>query len=157
MLKKFVAAMAIVFGLVSLTGCAPATTHEGVVIEDAWVRSSEYSDHAGGMTGIFGKFTNHGDQPVTITGGETDIAKMVQTHEVVNGMMQQKKEGIVIKPGETVTLQPGGLHIMIMDIAKPIVAGDKITFTVKFKGAESQTLTLTAKDSAGGDETYNQK
>jgi copper(I)-binding protein len=80
---------------------------------------------------------------------------MVQTHEVVNGMMQEKKGGIEIKPGETVTLQPGGLHIMIMDLTKPIVAGDKITFTVKFKNADSQTLTLTAKDSAGGDETYN--
>ncbi|MEN9707103.1 MAG: hypothetical protein RIS31_669 [Actinomycetota bacterium] len=155
MFKKLFAAIAIVFGLVAVTGCAPTASHTGVVIEDAWVRSSEYSDHTGGMTGIFGKFTNHSDQTVTIIGGETDIAKMVQTHEVVNGMMQEKKGGIEIKPGETVTLEPGGLHIMIMDITKPIVAGDKITFTVKFKNAESQTLTLTAKDSAGGDETYN--
>lgn len=154
MLKKITAAIAILFASFSLTACAPTASHSGVVIEDAWVRSSEYSDHVGGMTGIFGKFTNHTDKTVTIIGGETDIATMVQTHEVVNGMMQEKKGGIEIKPGETVTLQPGGLHIMIMDIAKPIVAGDKITFTVKFKGAESQTLTLTAKDSAGGDETY---
>ena len=155
MLKKIAATLAVLFAALSLTACAPTASHNGVVIEDAWVRSSEYSDHAGGMTGIFGKFTNHSDQTVTIIGGETDIAKMVQTHEVVNGMMQEKKGGIEIKPGETVTLEPGGLHIMIMDISKPIVAGDKITFTVKFKNAESQTLTLTAKDSAGGDETYN--
>ena len=155
MLKKIAAIFAVLFAALSLTACAPSTNHNGVVIEDAWVRSSEYSDHTGGMTGIFGKFTNHSDKTVTIIGGATDISMMVQTHEVVNGMMQEKKGGIKIKPGETVTLQPGGLHIMIMDIAKPIVAGDKIKFTFKFDGAESQTLTLTAKDSEGGDETYN--
>lgn len=155
MLKKIAAIFAVLFAALSLTACAPTASHNGVVIEDAWVRSSEYSDHTGGMTGIFGKFTNHSDKTVTIIGGETDIAKMVQTHEVVNGMMQEKKGGIEIKPGETVTLQPGGLHIMVMDIAKPIVAGDKIKFTFKFDGAESQPLTLTAKDSEGGDETYN--
>lgn len=155
MLKKIAATLAVLFAALSLTACASTASHNGVVIEDAWVRSSEYSDHAGGMTGIFGKFTNHSDQTVTIIGGETDIAKMVQTHEVVNGMMQEKKGGIEIKPGETVTLEPGGLHIMIMDITKPIVAGDKMTITVKFDGAEPQTLNLVAKDSAGGDEEYN--
>ena len=155
MFKKIAAALTVLFAALSLTACAPTASHNGVVIEDAWVRSSEYSAAAGGMTGIFGKFTNHSDKTVTITGGATDISMMVQTHEVVNGMMQEKKGGIEIKPGETVTLQPGGLHIMIMGITKPIVAGDKMTFTVKFDGADSQTLTLTAKDSAGGDETYN--
>lgn len=159
MFKKLFAAIAIVFGLVALTGCAPAATTPDVntvTIEDAWVRSSEYSAKAGGMTGIFGKFTNNGTTNITIIGGETDMAKMVQVHEVVDGMMQEKEGGIVIKPGETVILEPGGLHIMIMNIAKPIVAGDKMTITVKFDGAEPQVLNLVAKDSAGGDEEYNE-
>lgn len=154
MFKKLIALTSALFISLSVVGCAPATNHEGVTIENAWVRSSEYSAAAGGMTGIFGKFTNHTDETVTILGGETEISMMVQTHEVVNGMMQEKKGGIEIKPGETVTLEPGGLHIMIMNIAKPILAGDKIDFTFKFDGSDSQTLMLTAKDSAGGDETY---
>jgi len=156
MLKKLIAVIAVIFAAVSLTGCAPAAQNKGVVIEDAWVRSSEYSDHEGGMTGIFGKFTNNTDKTVTIAGGITNLSTMVQTHEVVNGMMQEKKGGIQIKPGETVVLEPGGLHIMIMDITKPIVAGDKFDFTFLFTGADLQTLTLTAKDSAGGDEEYNE-
>jgi copper(I)-binding protein len=108
------------------------------------------------MTGIFGKFTNNGTTDVTLVGGETEIAKMVQVHEVVDGMMQEKKGGIVIKPGETVTLEPGGLHIMIMNITKPIVAGDRMSITIKFDGADAQTLELVAKDSAGGDEEYTE-
>lgn len=155
MLKKVVALFAAIFMVFSISACTTNPTQSGVTIENPWVRSSEYSAKAGGMTGIFGKFTNHTDKVVTIIGGKTDMSMMVQTHEVKDGMMTEKKGGIEIKPGETVTLEPGGLHIMIMDIAKPIVAGDKFDFTFLFDGADPQTFTLTAKDSAGGDETYS--
>ena len=108
------------------------------------------------MTGIFAKITNNGDKTITLVGGSTDAAMMVQTHEVVNGMMQEKKGGIEILAGQTVTLEPGGLHIMLMNLAKPIVVGDKIEYTFKFEGADEQTFTLTAKESEGGDETYTE-
>jgi copper(I)-binding protein len=53
-------------------------------------------------------------------------------------------------------LQPGGKHIMLMNLTNPIVVGDKIDFTFKFEGADEQTFTLTAKESEGGDETYTE-
>lgn len=155
MKKKLFALIATLVMAFAIAGCTNQEVHSGVTIENPWVRSSEYSAKAGGMTGIFGKFTNHTDKVVTIIGGKTEMSMMVQTHEVKDGMMTEKKGGIEIKPGETVTLEPGGLHIMIMDIAKPIVAGDKFDFTFLFDGADPQTFTLTAKDSAGGDETYS--
>ena len=161
MLKKLIAIFAVLFATVSLTGCAPEATNElpktGIIIENAWVRASEYSAEAGGMTGIFAKITNKGDKTITLVGGSTEAAMMVQTHEVVDGMMQEKKGGIEIHVGQTVTLQPGDLHIMLMNLTKPIVVGDKIDFTFKFDKADSQTFTLTAKESEGGDETYSEK
>ena len=160
MLKKLIAIFAILFSTFTLSSCsAPEPKAEapktGIIIEDAWVRASEYSAAAGGMTGVFAKITNKGDHTITLIGGETDIAKMVQTHEVKDGMMQEKKGGIEIHVGQTVVLQPGGLHVMLMNLTKPIVAGDKISFTFKFDKADPQTFTLTAKESNGGDETYN--
>ncbi|MEY4451029.1 MAG: hypothetical protein RLZZ380_150 [Actinomycetota bacterium] len=160
MLKKLIAIFAVLFATVSITGCAPEATNElpktGIIIEDAWVRASEYSAEAGGMTGIFAKITNNGDKTITLVGGSTDAAMMVQTHEVVDGVMQEMKGGIEIHVGQTVTLQPGGKHIMLMNLTKPIVVGDKIDFTFKFDKADSQTFTLTAKESEGGDETYTE-
>lgn len=160
MLKKLIAIFAVLFATLSFSGCAPEATNElpktGIIIEDAWVRASEYSAEAGGMTGVFAKITNRGDKTITLVGGSTDAAMMVQTHEVVDGQMQEKKGGIEIHVGQTVTLQPGGLHIMLMNLTKPIVVGDKIDYTFKFEGADSQTFTLTAKESEGGDETYTE-
>ncbi len=159
-MKKIIAIFAVLFATLSFNGCAPEATNElpktGIIIEDAWVRASEYSAEAGGMTGVFAKITNRGNGTITLVGGSTDAAMMVQTHEVVDGQMQEKKGGIEIHVGQTVTLQPGGLHIMLMNLTKPIVVGDKIDYTFKFEGADSQTFTLTAKESEGGDETYTE-
>jgi copper(I)-binding protein len=161
MLKKLIAIFAIVVSAVSLSGCSTPSPEEkpqtGIIIENAWVRASEYSAAAGGMTGVFAKITNKGNGTVTLIGGSTDAAKMVQTHEVVDGMMQEKKGGIEIHVGQTVILEPGDLHVMLMNLTRPIVVGDKINFTFKFDGAPEQTFELTAKESAGGDETYNEK
>jgi copper(I)-binding protein len=111
------------------------------------------------MTGVFATITNNTDADITLTGGSSDIAPMVQVHEVVmaDGEMQmrEKEGGIVIPAGQSVTLEPGGLHVMLMDLKKAILDGDQITVTLDFEGADSQTLTLPAKTSASGDETYN--
>lgn len=154
-MRKFL--VALFSSLLLVTGLAACSSPDqgSITITDPWVRSSEYSATAGGMTGIFAKITNTTNHDVTLIGGETDAAMMVQTHEVVDGMMQEKKGGIVIKAGETVTLEPGGLHVMLMNLTNPIVAGDQVKFTFKFDGADPQTFTLTAKPSSGGDETYS--
>jgi copper(I)-binding protein len=163
MLRKIIAIFAVLFATMTVTSCsapkaAPThspTQHTGIIIEDAWVRASEYSAKAGGMTGVFAKITNRGDKTITLIGGTTDAANMVQTHNVVDGVMKEMKDGIEIHVGQTLTLQPGGKHVMLMDLTQAIVVGDKIEFTFKFDKADSQTFTLTAKESAGGDETYN--
>lgn len=155
-MKRLVAILSTIFiSAVALLGVGvPAQADSGVVISDAWVRSSNFSSHAGGMTGIFAKITNNTKRTVVLTGGNCFIAAMVQTHTVSNGMMMEQKGGIAIKPGKSVILQPGGLHVMLMGLKAPILAGDKFVFQWKFKGAKAQRTVLTARPSAAGDETY---
>lgn len=169
-MKKLIA-IAVFAGALALTGCSattsqPETTQSaadqkmsGVVIQNGWVRVSEYSDHAGGMTGVFATITNNTDTDITLVGGSSDIAPMVEVHEVVMSggemKMQPKEGGIVIAAGSSVTLEPGGLHVMLMNLSKAILDGDEVTVTLDFEGAPSQTLTLPAKTSASGDESYN--
>ncbi|MFM1954851.1 MAG: hypothetical protein RL118_1042 [Actinomycetota bacterium] len=169
--KLTLAAAAALLATTALTGCTSTTPaadqtqsaidekKAAVAIENGWVRVSEYSDHTGGMTGVFATITNNTDTDITLVGGWSDIAPMVEVHEVVmsgGAMTMQKKEGgIVIPAGESVTLEPGGLHVMLMDLKQAILDGDQITLTLDFEGADAQTLTLPAKTSAAGDETYN--
>lgn len=156
MLKKAVLAPLMILALVlSAAGCAPAEAGK-VEVTGAWVRASEFSDHAGGMTGVFMEITNNTDKAVTLIGGTSDIAPMVETHQVVDGVMSKKEGGIEIKPGETVVLEPGGLHVMLMGLTEAIVVGTKVNLTLKFDGAADIVLPeMLAKTSASGDEEYD--
>ena len=169
MFKKIAAVTAASVLLLGLTGCststatAPETSAAETVsaplsFANGWVRVSEYSDHEGGMTGVFAEITNNTDADITLVGGQAEIAGMVEVHEVVmvdGAMKMQKKEGgIVIPAGQSVTLEPGGLHVMLMGLKKAILDGDEVTVTLDFEGAESQTFTWPAKTSLSGDEEY---
>lgn len=160
-MKKSILATAAIATALLLSSCAQAT--ETVVegdlsVSNGWVRYSEYSDHVDGMTGAFAEFTNNTDHLITIVGGSAEIAKMIETHEVVmvDGAMkmQAKQGGIPIQPGQTLTLEPGGLHIMLMGLKKPVLEGDEIKMTIDFDGTEDMTVTWPVKASLSGDETY---
>ena len=133
---------------------ATAATKSEVTVSGAWVKSSEYSDHVGGMTGVFAKITNKTKKTITLVGGTSSFAPMVDVHQVVNGVMSHKPGGIKIAPGKTVTLQPGGLHVMLMGLKKTILPGTKVDLKLTFTGAKPVALKLTAKSSAAGEETY---
>lgn len=163
--KALVALSALTLVSATLTGCATAAGsvdgHDELHFSDGWVRVSEYSDHVDGMTGAFATIENHTDHDVTLVGGTAEIANMVEVHEVVmidkEMKMQAKEGGILIKAGESVTLEPGGLHVMLMGLKKPILEGDEVTLTLDFEGYDDQTFTWPAKASLSGDETYEPK
>ena len=145
--------------LLVLTGCAQDPTVE---VSGAWVRASDFSDHVGGMTGAFMEIKNNGSETITLVGGSAEIAGKVEIHEIVMSggemVMQLKDGGISIEPGATHVLEMGGDHVMLMDLKQPIVAGDVLSVTLDFEGAEDLTLTdLVAKPSDGGDETYHEE
>lgn len=168
-IKIFSITVAAVLAL-TLGACAPtpAPTSESklaaIGVENNWVKASEYSDHVGGMTGVFADITNNTDAPIQLIGGETSFASMVEVHEVIDGKMQMRKGGIEIAPGETVSLAPGGLHVMLMGLNKKIVPGTEVDMKLIFSGdfGDEKTFTVTlenmlAKESASGEESYAPK
>ncbi|AOY55626.1 copper chaperone PCu(A)C [Candidatus Rhodoluna planktonica] len=162
-MKKFALFAAASALVLAASGCSAATeAHpEEMHADNGWVRAYEMTAMPGGMTGAFAEITNHTNADVTLVGASSSIANMVEVHEVVSVdgemKMRPKEGGIVIPAGETVTLEPGGLHIMLMDTTAAILEGDEITLTLDFDGAEDLTVTWPAKSAAAGDEEYQSK
>jgi copper(I)-binding protein len=69
-------------------------------------------------------------------------------------VMQQKDGGFVIKAGGTHELAPGGDHLMLMNPAQEIKAGDELTFTLKLADSSTVSFTAIAKPFAGAEESY---
>lgn len=139
--------------LPTVTPVAAASQTE-VAVSGAWVKASEYSDHIGGMTGVFAKITNKTKKTVVLVSGSSSFAPMVDVHQVVDGVMSHKPSGIAIPPGKSVVLQPGGLHVMLMGLKKVILPGTRVDLKLTFKGAKAVALKLTAKSVPAGAETY---
>lgn len=150
--------------LLALTGCAGTATAEpsattapeadSITVEDAWVKTAEE-----GMSAAFGTIENTGDTDVVIVGASTAASPMIELHETVEDdsgamVMRQKEGGFVIPAGDHLHLEPGGNHIMLMDLADPIVAGDEVTFTLEFEDGSTLEFTAPGKDYEGANETY---
>lgn len=149
---------------VALTGCGSSEPSDNatasqtqqaspVEAKELWIKAAKDN-----MTGAFGTVTNTSDQDLTITGGKSDYADIVEMHETVSdgagGMqMKRKDEGFTIKPGESKMFEPGGDHIMLMKITKPIEPGEKITITLDSSQGEIP-LEFTAKEFSGAQENY---
>lgn len=69
-------------------------------------------------------------------------------------VMQPKQGGIVVKAHSSTTLQPGGEHLMLMDLKRPVHAGDELTITLTFADGKAPTFTAMAKPFTGAQETY---
>ncbi len=103
---------------------------EGLQISDAWSRATVQ----GRMGAVYATIENTSNHPIRIEGIKTSVAMMVQVHEsyLDNGMMRMRHiEQLTIPAGEVRKLVPGGLHIMLMGLPKPLAKGT--TFETKFE------------------------
>lgn len=83
------------------------------------------------MTSVFGTLHNVTDKDITITEvkGDIDGAKY-ELHEVNDDGEMQEISSLSIPAGEDSVLEPGGNHIMIMEVSDEIAAGDSLSFTL---------------------------
>lgn len=127
----------------------PAFAHNGVVhlgpinISLPFTRATlPNAPVAGGFLTI----ENTGTEPDRLVSATSDIAGDTQIHEMaMQGdvmKMRQLADGLEIPAGETVTLAPGGVHIMFMGLKQALVEGETITVTLTFEKAGTVDVVL---------------
>jgi copper(I)-binding protein len=121
---------------------------ESVTVSDAWARSSP----PGVADGVV-YLTIESAQDDQLAGAlvPTDVAAAVEIHETVagdDGASMQQVEAVDLPAGEAVTFEPGGLHVMLVDLAAPLVAGSSFELTLVFASSEPKTVTVDVRDEA---------
>ena len=105
-------------------------------ISQPWARATPKGadDGAGYMT-----ITNKGSTPDRVNCVSDDASKQCQIHSMTieDGVMKMRpvEGGLEIKPGETVTLKPGGYHMMFVDLKHPLEQGKSVAAELKFDHA----------------------
>jgi copper(I)-binding protein len=106
-------------------------------IRDAWVRESI---GAAKTAAGYLELHNHGQEVVTVTGISSKSADRTQLHTTVRDgdvMRMRQFESIPIPPGETVALQPGGMHIMFMGVDEPLRPGMQVDLTLSLSNGKA--------------------
>lgn len=105
-------------------------------ISGAFTRATLPSQPVGGGYLVI---TNTGSDDDRLIGGTASFAGDVQVHEMAMAndvmTMRELSDGLVIPAGETVTLQPGGYHIMFMALNAALVEGEHVDVTLEFERA----------------------
>jgi copper(I)-binding protein len=130
------AAPFIVAQLAVLPASAADYTVGSIHITDPWARATPKGASAGAS---YMTITNNGTAPDRVSCVSSDAAEQCQIHTMTmedNVMKMRPVEGgLEIKPGETVRLRPGSLHMMLVELKHPLEAGQTTKATLKFDHA----------------------
>jgi copper(I)-binding protein len=113
-----------------------------LIIGHPWSRPTA----SGIPTGVaYLSITNKGSQQDTLIGASTPAAARVEFHRtsLEAGMARMRPAGaVVVEPNATITAEPGGLHLMLVDLKAPLVAGTSVPLVLQFKSAGLITVQL---------------
>ncbi len=95
------------------------------------------------ISAAFLQLENSSQEPRFIINATSPVSKVVELHAHIheNGMMKMRRvEAIEIPANGKTVLQPGGLHIMLIDLHDTLKIDQKVSITLEFKDGSSQNI-----------------
>ncbi|MGA1051031.1 MAG: copper chaperone PCu(A)C [Ilumatobacteraceae bacterium] len=148
--------------VVPLSACG--SDDDAITIDGAWARPSATGQTTGA---VYFRITSEIDDRILAASVPASVAATAEVHEVVMAdmsgemsgdmddmsgemqmTMQEMTDGLTLPAGETVVLEPGGYHIMLLDLAEPLEVGDEVELTLDLGTADDITLTVEVAESA---------
>jgi len=151
-----------------VTACGSNASAEGLSIEDPRARSTAPTAERGA---VYFDLVNSSDEDRSVVSASVggDVAGVVELHETIaaeghgdgdmddgeggmdsmDGMaaMQMREVAqIDAVAGETVALEPGGLHVMLFELAGPLEAGATFELTLAFDDGSEETVNVEVRD-----------
>lgn len=127
-----------------------AKTQDIVTITQPWVRATNPGQSVGAAY-----MTLSSAQDVTLTKVESDLTDSVEIHSMSmqNGVMKMRMlDTLPLAAGKPYKLAPGGFHLMLFDLKKPLNVGEQVNFVLNFKHKNNtefkQNIKVMVKSSA---------
>ena len=112
-------------------------------VEGAWVRAAVPGQQS---TGAYMRIT--AKEPMQLVGASTPVAAIADVHEMKmeGDVMHMRPAGTIALPaGKTLELKPGGYHLMLQDLKKPLEKGSTVPVTLVFRDARGRESRLELK------------
>ena len=119
-----------------------------IEVQNAWSRAAP----AAGIGVVFLTITGHGG-PDRLVGVASSAAEHAAVHETTqeNGVMRMRPvTELRVETGKTVSLAPGGYHIMLMHLKQALKEGDQVPVVLTFEKAGAITVNAAVSKVGGG-------
>ena len=140
------------FAIATAAFCAAASVYAADVkvgnlsIDDVWARSGQ----PGQVSAAFMEIKNKGAAD-KIVSANCDCAKATELHSMTMAdgkMIMAQVPAMEVPANGELKLKPGGYHIMLIGLNRPLVSGETLPIKVKFEKAGEVTLQAKIKDKA---------
>ena len=130
---KFVHQLLLAAALACAASTSPAQA-PGVTVSGAWARATMPGQPVSGA--YFDIVSAEGG---ALVGASSPAAGVVEVHQMQldGGVMKiRAMPRLPLPAGKTVSLKPGGYHVMLMDLKAPLAKGTAVPLTLVFKNAQ---------------------
>ena len=107
----------------------------GVTIANAWARATPGGAKNGVVYMAITAKPGAGDR---LLAARSDAARSVEFHTYIHegGVMKMRHlDALDVPPGQSAVLEPGGHHMMLVDLKHPLKAGERLPLTLVFEKA----------------------
>ena len=141
--RSFAALLVVLIAGLAIAACSGGS----MTVTEAWARPSMGMDRAGAAYLVIRNDTGKDDALIGASSSASARAELHETSTASDGMtgMAPVSE-IPVAAGGSATLEPGGFHIMLIDLVEPLVAGQTIEITLTFRGAGEVTVTAEVRE-----------
>jgi copper(I)-binding protein len=132
-LQRFILPAAAAVILTAAALISFARSEERLAVVSAWARATP---PGADVAAAYLTVENRGDTDDALIGASTAAAGSVTIHETVeeNGVAAMRPlERMTIPAGDTLEMQPGGAHLMLMDLSVPLDEGETVPLTLTFE------------------------
>lgn len=140
-----IAGLALAGGVVQTTGVS-----DTISVTDPYARAVPPGQP---NSAIFMGLDNGTAQAHALVDAESSVAAVVElhSHTMEDGMMKMRRiERIDIPAAQTVSLEPGGLHLMLIGLKKQLVPDEQVDLTLIFEdGSRTQVIAPVRKVGTG--------
>ncbi len=136
-MRLLLAAIALLFPLVASAA--------DVAVNSPWVRASLVQSE---ITAGYLEITNSGKTDDALVAASSPVAGRVEIHtmKMADGVMQMRKlEKLDVPAGKTVTLAPGGDHLMFFELKQTLKKGESVPVTLTFEKSGEQKISAAVK------------
>lgn len=116
--------------------CTSSESPRGPSVTAAWARPAD----SGATGGAYLTIVNADSVAVELVGESSPVANSVEVHESMqhDGMSHMMpRASVPIGARDSVVMAPGGLHVMLNQLMRPLVAGDSVPLTLRFSNGDA--------------------